>query len=52
MFSLICGRYSRNLYTKTSMIIYKLRWKHVCNSGITLWNSGKERKEKRMIEHQ
>jgi hypothetical protein len=25
MFSLICGRYSRNLYTKTSMIIYKLR---------------------------
>jgi hypothetical protein len=25
---------------------------HVCNSETTLWNSGKEGKEKRMIEHQ
>jgi hypothetical protein len=25
---------------------------HVCNSGTALWNSGKERKEKRMIEYQ
>jgi hypothetical protein len=25
---------------------------HVCNSVTTLWNSGKERKEKRMIEQQ
>jgi hypothetical protein len=25
---------------------------HVCNSGTTLWNSGKEGKQKRMIEHQ
>jgi hypothetical protein len=25
---------------------------HVCNSGTTLWNLGKERKEKRMTEHQ
>jgi hypothetical protein len=25
---------------------------HVCNSGNTLWNSGKEGKEKGMIEHQ
>jgi hypothetical protein len=24
--------------------------KHVCNSATTLWNSGKERKEKRMLE--
>jgi hypothetical protein len=38
-----------NIYIKTSMIIHKL----ICsNSGITLWNSGKEGKEKRMIEHQ
>jgi hypothetical protein len=25
---------------------------HVCNSGTTLWNSEKEGKEKKMIEHQ
>jgi hypothetical protein len=25
---------------------------HICNSGTTLWNSGKEGKEKQMIEHQ
>jgi hypothetical protein len=25
---------------------------HVCNSGTTLWNSGREEKEKRMVEHQ
>jgi hypothetical protein len=25
---------------------------HVCNSRTTLWNSGNEGKEKRMIEHQ
>jgi hypothetical protein len=37
-----------NIYRKPSMIIYK----HDYNSGATLWNSGKEGKEKRMIEHQ
>jgi hypothetical protein len=36
-----------NKYTKTSMIICKL-----INSGTTLWNLGKDGKEKRMIEHQ
>jgi hypothetical protein len=42
----------RNIYTKTSMIIYNSNVEHVCNSGATLWNSGKEGKEKRKIEHQ
>jgi hypothetical protein len=39
-----------NIYTKTSMIICKLRCRTL--SRATLWNSGKEEKEKRMIEHQ
>jgi hypothetical protein len=41
-----------NIYTKSSMITYKLSVEHVCNSERTLWNSGKEGKEKRTIEHQ
>jgi hypothetical protein len=48
MFSLICGRQIQmiNMYTKTSMIIYKLT--------VELLNGtrGKERKEKKMIESQ
>jgi hypothetical protein len=40
-----------NISTKTSVIINS-EIEHVCNSGTTIWNSGKERKEKRMIEHQ
>jgi hypothetical protein len=32
---------------KTSMIT-----SNVCNSGVALWNSGKEGNEKRMIKHQ
>jgi hypothetical protein len=43
---------STNMYTKTSMIIYKLRVKHVCSSVTTLWNSRKEGKEKKMVKHQ
>jgi hypothetical protein len=45
MFPLICGRYIQkiNIYTKPNMIIYKT---HGCNSGTTLWNSGKERKKR------
>jgi hypothetical protein len=44
---------SINIYTKTSMIIYTNSVvEHVCDSGTTLWNSGKVRKEKRMIEQQ
>jgi hypothetical protein len=38
-----------NINTETSMIIYKST---LGNSGTTLWNSGKEEKEKRMIEQQ
>jgi hypothetical protein len=40
-----------NVYTKTSVITYA-DVEHVCNSGSSLWNSGEEGKEKRMIEHQ
>jgi hypothetical protein len=42
----------KHINTKTSMIIYKLNVEHVCNSGTSLWDSGKEGKEKRMTEHQ
>jgi hypothetical protein len=51
-FSLICGRQIQriNIYTKTSMITHKLI--HVRNNGASLWNSEKEGKEKRMMEHQ
>jgi hypothetical protein len=41
-----------NIYTKTSMVIYKLTCRTRFNSGTALWNSGEEGKEKRMIEHQ
>jgi hypothetical protein len=38
-----------NICTKISMIIYKLSYlEYACNSGTTLWNLGKERKEKGM----
>jgi hypothetical protein len=43
VFSLICGRQTQkiNIYTKTSMTIYKNSYvEHVCNSGTTLRNSG------------
>jgi hypothetical protein len=41
-----------NIYTKTNMIYTNSIVEHVCNSGTTLWNSGKEGKEKRMLEFQ
>jgi hypothetical protein len=41
-----------NTYIKTNMIIYKLICRNVCNSGTTLWNLGKEGKEKGMTECQ
>jgi hypothetical protein len=40
-----------NIYPKTSMIIYKIV-EYIYNSGTTLWNLGKERKENRITEHQ
>jgi hypothetical protein len=40
-----------NIYSKPNMNIYKLRCRTCFNSGTTLWNSGKEEKEKKMIEH-
>jgi hypothetical protein len=51
-FSLICGRYIQkiNIYIKQEYTNSHVE--HVCNSGTTLWNSGREGKEKRMIEHQ
>jgi hypothetical protein len=54
MFSLICGRQIQkiNIYTKTNMTIYSVYVEYVCNSVTTLWNLGKEGKEKGMIEHQ
>jgi hypothetical protein len=54
MFSLICGRQIQkiNVYTKQTCSYTNLYVEHVCNSGATLWNSGKEGKERRMIEHQ
>jgi hypothetical protein len=39
-----------NIYTKTNMIYTNSVAEHVCNSVTTLWKSGKERKEKRMIK--
>jgi hypothetical protein len=41
-----------NIYTKTSMIYTNSDVEHVCNNGTTLWNSGKEGKEKKKIEQQ
>jgi hypothetical protein len=38
------------VYTKTTMTSYKLRCRPCYNGGTTLWNSGKEGKEKRTIE--
>jgi hypothetical protein len=48
MFSLTHRRQMQkiNIYTNTNSYV-----EHVCNSGTTLWNPGKEVKE-RMIEHQ
>jgi hypothetical protein len=48
VFSLIRGRQIQNIsiYTKINMVICKLNVKHICNSGTTVWNSGKEGKEK------
>jgi hypothetical protein len=46
MFSLIHGRKQPWPYTNSYVE------EHICNSGTTLWNLGKEGKEKRMIEHQ
>jgi hypothetical protein len=40
-----------NIYTKTRLYTNS-NVEHVCNSGTTPWNFGKEGKEKRMIEHQ
>jgi hypothetical protein len=47
IFSLIPGRSKDKHIYKTSMITF-----NVCNSGVALWNSGKEGNEKRMIKHQ
>jgi hypothetical protein len=41
-----------NIYTKTSIIYRNSDEEHDCSSGTTLWNSGKEGKEKRKREHQ
>jgi hypothetical protein len=45
-------RSKRQTYTQKQAWSYtNLDVEYVCNSGTTLWNSGKERKEKRMIKH-
>jgi hypothetical protein len=38
-----------NVYTKQPWSHIHLDVEHVCNSGTTIWNLGKEGKEKRMI---
>jgi hypothetical protein len=54
MFSLICGKYSQEInYTqKPAWLFTNSDVKYVCNSETTLWESGREAKENRMIEHQ
>jgi hypothetical protein len=41
-----------NIYTKQARSYSNSDEEHGCDSGTTLWNSGKEEKEKRKIEHQ
>jgi hypothetical protein len=49
MFSLIHGRQT---YTQKQTWSYtNSDVQSVCSSGTTLWNSGKEGNEKRMIQH-
>jgi hypothetical protein len=54
VFSLMCGRQIQNItYTQKQAWSYTNSYvQHVYNSGTTLWFSGKEGKEKGMIEHQ
>jgi hypothetical protein len=40
-----------NIYTKQARSYTNSDAEHVCNSRTTLWKSGKDGKEKRMIEH-
>jgi hypothetical protein len=40
-----------NTYKKQALSYTNSYIEHVCNSGTTLWNLGKEGKEKSMIEH-
>jgi hypothetical protein len=40
----------KNKHThEKNMIIYNSYVEHACNSGTTLWNSGKEGREKRLL---
>jgi uncharacterized protein HemY len=36
----------------TDLIFLVKRYKHVCNSGTTVWNSGRRERKNRMIECQ
>jgi hypothetical protein len=49
----VYDRSKRETYTQKQTRSYtKLYVEHVCNSGTTLWNSGEEGKEKKMIRCQ
>jgi hypothetical protein len=52
MFSLLWKIQKINIHTQKKTTYPNSDVEHVCNSGTTVWNSGKEEKEKRMIEHQ
>jgi hypothetical protein len=41
----------KHIYKNKHKHITNSNVEHVCNNGTALWNSGKERKEKRVIEH-